>query len=63
MPIDSWLYAFILSLGIDVEIVQPEFLKRDIAAFAEKIAEHHKKSDCFQTRHILSCLCTMNNIE
>ena len=24
-----------------------------------KIAEHHKKSDCFQTRHILSCLCTI----
>ncbi|WP_432898919.1 hypothetical protein [Treponema socranskii] len=45
MPIDSWLCAFILSLGIDVEIVQPEFLKRDIAVFAEKIAKHHKKSD------------------
>ena len=49
LPIDSWLCAFILSLGTDVKIVQPESLKRDIAAFAEKIAEHHKKSDRFQT--------------
>ena len=43
LPIDHWLYGFILSLGTEVEILEPETLKKGIIDFAEKIAAHHKK--------------------
>ena len=43
LPIDHWLYGFILSLGTEVEILEPETLKQGIIDFAEKIAAHHKK--------------------
>ena len=43
LPIDSWVYGFILSLGTEVEILEPETLKKGIIDFAEKIAAHHKK--------------------
>ena len=43
LPIDHWLYGFILSLDTEVEILEPETLKQGIIDFAEKIAAHHKK--------------------
>ena len=41
-PIDSWVVSYLFSFGTDVEILAPADLRGDIAAYAEKIAAHHK---------------------
>ncbi|WP_428770886.1 YafY family protein [Treponema sp. HNW] len=43
LPLDSWLYGFILSLGTEVEILKPESLKKEIACLAEKIMKKHRE--------------------
>ena len=43
LPFDSWVCGFILSLGIEVEILEPENLKTEIAQFAEEIMKKHGK--------------------
>ncbi len=41
-PIDSWVVSYLFSFGTDVEILSPDDLRGTIAAYAEKIAAHHK---------------------
>ena len=43
LPFDSWLCGFILSLGTEVEILEPENLKTEIAQLAEEIMKWHRK--------------------
>ena len=43
IPFDSWLCGFILSLGPEVEILEPENLKTEIAQLAEEIMKKHRK--------------------
>jgi len=43
IPFDSWVYGFILSLGTEVEILEPENLKTEIAQLAEEIMKKHRK--------------------
>lgn len=41
-PIDSWVVSYLFSFGTEVEILTPDDLRKEIAAYAEKIAAHHK---------------------
>lgn len=41
-PMDSWVVGYLFSFGIDVEILEPPELRRELAEYAEKIAAHHK---------------------
>ena len=43
LPFDSWVCGFILSLGTEVEILEPENLKTEIAQLAEEIMKKHRK--------------------
>ena len=43
LPFDSWVCGFILSLGTEVEILEPENLKTEIAQLAEEIMNKHRK--------------------
>ena len=43
LPCDSWVCGFILSLGTEVEILEPENLKTEIACLAEEIMKQHRK--------------------
>ncbi len=43
LPFDSWVCGFILSLGTEVEILEPENLKTEIAKLAEEIMKKHRK--------------------
>ncbi|UTC89732.1 YafY family transcriptional regulator [Treponema denticola] len=43
LPFDSWVCGFILSLGTEVEILEPENLKTEIAKLAEEIMKNHRK--------------------
>ncbi|MEL3913151.1 MAG: YafY family protein [Treponema pedis] len=43
LPLDAWVYNFVLSLGTDAEILEPAQLKKDIIEFAEGIIKHYKK--------------------
>ena len=43
LPFDSWVCGFILSLGTEVEILEPENLKTEIAQLAEEIMKWHRK--------------------
>lgn len=42
LPIDSWVCGFILPLGTEVEILEPENLQEEIARLAEAIMQRHK---------------------
>ena len=44
LPFDSWVCGFILSLGTEVEILEPENLKTEIAQLAEEIMNKHRKT-------------------
>lgn len=39
---ESWAVQYLFSFGTDVEILKPARIKRQLAAYAEKIAAHHK---------------------
>jgi len=41
-PIDSWVVSYLFSFGTEVEILTPDDLRKEIAAYAEKISVHHK---------------------
>ncbi|MGF7109290.1 helix-turn-helix transcriptional regulator [Treponema pedis] len=43
IPLDSWGFGFILSLGTEVEILEPESLKEEISRLAEGIMKRHRK--------------------
>lgn len=42
MPIDTWLIGYLLSFGSQVEIMEPKYLKKILAAQAQKIYEKNK---------------------
>ncbi len=41
-PMDSWVVGYLFSFGIDIEVLEPLELRRQLADYAEKIAAHHK---------------------
>lgn len=43
LPFDSWVCGFVLSLGTEVEILEPENLKTEIAKLAEEIMKWYRK--------------------
>ena len=44
-PEDPWLYGYLLSFGLGVEVLEPEGLRRRLALLAESMAEHHGNPD------------------
>ena len=42
MPVDTWLTGYLLSFGVQVEIIEPEYLKGVIAAQALEIYKKNK---------------------
>lgn len=42
-PEDEWVYGYILSFGNSVEVLEPEHIRNNIAARAEKIAKKYRK--------------------
>lgn len=42
MPEDEWLTGYLLSFGTQVDIIEPEYLKRSVAEHAKKIYEKYK---------------------
>ncbi len=42
MPEDTWLIGFLLSFGIQVEVIEPLYLKSVIAQQAKQIYEKNK---------------------
>ena len=42
MPVDTWLVGYLLSFGAQVEIIEPTYLKRILAAQAQEIYEKNK---------------------
>lgn len=41
-PAGTWIMSYLLSFGTQAEIVEPPWLRAQIAAYAKKIYEHHK---------------------
>lgn len=41
-PMDSWVVGYLFSFGTDLEVLEPVELRRDLADYAQKIADHHK---------------------
>jgi len=41
-PMDAWVVGYLLSFGPEVEILAPESIRAQLAAYAKKIYEHHK---------------------
>ena len=44
-PEDPWLYGYLLSFGLGVEVLEPEALRRRLARLAADMAEHHGNPD------------------
>ena len=42
MPVDQWLIGYLLSFGIQVEIIEPKYLKNVLAAQAQEIYRKNK---------------------
>lgn len=42
MPVDAWLIGYLLSFGAQLEIIEPEYLKGTLAAWAKVIYEKNK---------------------
>ena len=41
-PLDSWVVSYLFSFGTDVDVLEPPWLREQLAGYAEKIAAHHK---------------------
>ncbi len=41
-PLDCWVAGYLLSFGTEIEILEPRELRRQMAACAKKIYEHHE---------------------
>lgn len=41
-PLDGWVVGYLLSFGPDAEILEPAGLRRQLADYAQKIADHHR---------------------
>ncbi|UQT47545.1 WYL domain-containing protein [Flavonifractor plautii] len=44
-PEDPWLYGYLLSFGLGVEVLEPERLRKRLALLAGKMAAHHGNHD------------------
>ena len=44
-PEDSWLYGYLLSFGLGVDVLEPEGLRRRLALLAADMAMHHRNPD------------------
>ena len=44
-PEDPWLYGYLLSFGLGVEVLEPAVLRRRLARLAERTADHHQNPD------------------
>lgn len=41
-PLDSWVVSYLFSFGTDADVLEPTWLRDQLADYAEKIAAHHK---------------------
>ncbi len=44
-PIDGWLYGYLLSFGVGVEVLEPEYLKRQLALLGREIYRANAEPD------------------
>ena len=44
-PEDPWLYGYLLSFGLGVEVLEPASLRRRLALLAKKVGAHHENPD------------------
>ena len=44
LPADDWLYGYLLSFGTGVEVLEPESLRRNLAAMGAEIFRKHSES-------------------
>lgn len=44
-PIDGWLYGYLLSFGVGVEVLEPEYLKRQLALLGREIFRANAEPD------------------
>ena len=44
-PEDPWLYGYLLSFGLGVEVLEPERLRERLALLSENMAKHHGNHD------------------
>ena len=42
VPEDGWIYSYLLSFGVDVEIIEPIALKENLLVYLEKMEKHFK---------------------
>ena len=41
-PMDNWLISYLLSFGVNLDVLEPLALRRQLWEHAEEIANHHK---------------------
>lgn len=41
-PEDGWVYSYLFSFGTQVELLEPEKLRAELAVYAEKVVRHHR---------------------
>ncbi|WP_241426870.1 helix-turn-helix transcriptional regulator [Dysosmobacter acutus] len=41
-PLDGWVVSYLFSFGTDVDLLEPAWLRDQLADYAEKIAAHHR---------------------
>jgi predicted DNA-binding transcriptional regulator YafY len=41
-PGDGWVLGYLFSFGVDLRVLSPEHMRRNLSAYAKKIFEHHK---------------------
>lgn len=41
-PMDSWVIGYLFSFGTEIEVLEPDGLRKQLAEYAQKIADHHK---------------------
>lgn len=44
-PVDGWLYGYLLSFGVGVEVLEPEYLKRQLALLGREIYRANLEPD------------------
>jgi predicted DNA-binding transcriptional regulator YafY len=42
VPLDGWVYSYLLSFGTEVEVIDPKEFRIGLANYAKQIYEHHK---------------------
>ncbi|MDP4110064.1 MAG: YafY family protein [Bacillota bacterium] len=41
-PLDGWVISYLLTFGTEIEILEPLYIREQIADYAKKIYDHHK---------------------